>query len=66
MQIIDKKLVSASFSAIAEVVSCGADLIQAVLQLVRDDVLENVQQKKKEVNLNLQIGTLTLSANQTV
>lgn len=29
--IIDKKLVSASFSAIAEVVNCGADLVQAVL-----------------------------------
>ena len=31
VQIIDKKLVSASFSAIAEVVNCGADLVQAVL-----------------------------------
>lgn len=51
--VIDKKLVSASFSAIAEVVNCGADLVQAVLQLVRDEVLDNVQQKKKEVNLNL-------------
>ena len=53
VQVIDNKLVSASFSAIAEVVNCGADLVQAVLQLVRDEVLDNVQQKKKEVNLNL-------------
>jgi len=41
--VIDKKLVSASFTAIAEVCNCGSDLVQAVLQLIRDEVLDTVQ-----------------------
>ena len=65
-QVIDKKLVSASFPAIAEVTNCGSDLVQAVLQLMRDEVLDSVQQRKKEVSLNLQIGTLVLSPGGTV
>ena len=46
--------------------NCGADLVQAVLQLMRDEVLDAVQQRKKEVSLNLQIGTLVLSPSGSV
>lgn len=66
IQVIDKRLVSASFTAIAEVCNCGADLVQAVLQLIRDEVLDTVQTRKKEVALNFQIGQLVLSPNNTV
>lgn len=52
-QVIDKKLVSASFSAIAEVTNTSADVVLAVLQLMRDEMLDAVQQRKKEVSLNL-------------
>ena len=58
---VDKTLVSASFSAIADVVDCSAETVSAVLSLVRDEVLDTVQSRKKEVSLNLLIGTLTLS-----
>lgn len=51
--VIDKKLVSASFSAIAEVTNTSADVVLAVLQLMRDEMLDAVQQRKKEVSLNL-------------
>ena len=58
---------SASFQAIADVCNCGADLVQAVLQLIRDEVIDVVQNRKKEVNLGFLIGTLTLSpAGNTV
>lgn len=51
--VVDKKLVSASFSAIAEVTNTSSDVVQAVLQLMRDEMLHAVQQRKKEVSLNL-------------
>lgn len=41
-------------------------MVQAVLQLIRDEVIDTVQNKKKEVSLNFLIGTLTLSPNNTV
>ena len=40
--------------------------MQAVLQLIRDEVIETVQNRKKEVALNFLIGTLTLSPANTV
>jgi len=59
--------VSTSFQAIADVCNCGADLVQAVLQLIRDEVIDVVQNRKKEVSLSFMIGTLTLSpAGSTV
>jgi hypothetical protein len=48
------------------VCNCGSDLVQAVLNLLRDEVIDSVQGKKKEVQLGLQIGTLVLSPNNTV
>ena len=47
--------------AIADVCGCGADIVQAVLQLIRDEVVDLVQQRKKEVSLNFLIGHLILS-----
>jgi len=55
-----------SFQAIADVCNCGADLVQAVLQLFRDEVVDLVQNRKKEVQLGFQIGTLVLSPANTV
>ena len=52
--------------AIAEVCTCGADLVQGVLQLIRDEVIQQVQKKKNQVSLNLLIGTLILSPVGTV
>lgn len=60
-ELIDKKLVSASLQAIADVCSCGADVVQAALQVIRDEVVDTVQKKKKEVSLNFLIGNLVLS-----
>lgn len=40
---------------------CGADVVQAVLQIIRDEVVDLVHQRKKEVCLNFLIGTLVLS-----
>ena len=46
--------------AIADVCNCGSDMVQAVLQLIRDEVVEVMQTRNKAVSLNLLIGTLTL------
>jgi len=43
------------------VCSCGADVVQAALQVIRDEVVDLVQKKKKEVSLNFLIGNLVLS-----
>ena len=52
--------------AIGEVCNCGSDMVQAILQLVRDEVIDVVQNRKKEVALNFLIGTLTLSPSNAV
>lgn len=59
-EVLDSKLVSASMPAIADVCNCGSDMVQAVLQLIRDEVVEVMQTRNKAVSLNLLIGTLTL------
>ena len=41
-------------------------MVQALLQLVRDEVIDVVQNRKKEVALNFLIGTLTLSPSNAV
>ncbi len=41
-------------------------MVQAVLQLIRDEVIDTVQNRRKEVALNFLIGTLTLNPANTV
>lgn len=41
-------------------------MVQAVLQVIRDEVIDTVQNRRKEVSLNFLIGTLVLSPNNTV
>lgn len=52
--------------AIGDVCNCGSDMVQAVLQVIRDEVIDTVQNRRKEVSLNFLIGTLVLSPNNTV
>ena len=41
-------------------------MVQAVFQLIRDEILDLVQQQKKEVTLNFQIGSLVLGPHNSV
>ena len=57
---------STSFQAIADVCNCGADLVQAVLQQVRDEIVDLVTVKKNNVTLNFLVGTLHITMNGCV
>lgn len=55
-----------SFQAIADVCNCGADLVQAVLQQIRDEIVDIVTIKKNNVSLNFLVGTLCINQNGAV
>ena len=55
-----------NFQAIADVCNCGPDLVQCVLQLLRDEIVDIIQIKKGNVKLGLIIGELLLNSHSQV
>jgi hypothetical protein len=64
--VLDEKLVSISFQAIADVCSCTSDFVQTVLQSIRDELVEIVTAKGRAVSLNLIIGSLSVNQSGQV
>lgn len=60
-RLINDKLVAISLQAIAEVCACKVEVVQAVLSLLRDEVLDLTLVKKQKVKLNFLIGSLVLN-----
>ena len=57
---------TASLQAIADVCNCSGEMVQSVFQLIRNEIIEYVQNQRKEVTLNLQIGQLVILPNNSV
>ena len=66
LQVIDEKLVPVSFQAIAEVCNCGADLVQSVLAMIRDEIVNIATARKACIALRLPIGEILINQRQQI
>ena len=55
-----------NLQAIADVCNCGPDLVQCVLQVIRDEIVDIVQSRKGNVKLGLMIGELLINGRSQV
>lgn len=60
-----KEGVQANVNGIARVCNCPVDQVLSFLQKVRESAIQATMQRKKQVCLNVGVGTLTLYPNQT-
>ena len=59
-QILNEKLTALSFGPIAEHCNTTTETVSSLLSGVRDEVVDNVLVKRKDVTLNFGVGTLNL------
>ena len=55
-----------SFQAIAEVCNCGADLVQSVLAMIRDEIVNIATARKACIALRLPIGEILINQRQQI